>query len=183
MSEEVLYEDEKIKAFVPEKTFCKGHIIIEPKTDVESVQEMEEKDFLHLIYGSSFASTALFENLQAHGTNIILGTGGPLKKGGELKAHAIARWQDDGKKLLWTPKKIDDGEMTEVAGKIKDKMDMQGVASEKEVVDLDKKPEKIESSKKAVEEKYKEKVEKTVSEEKKTEEDESYLVKQLRRIP
>ncbi|HII71816.1 TPA: HIT family protein [Candidatus Woesearchaeota archaeon] len=208
----VLYEDEKIVAFVPQKPFVKGHIVVRPKEEQGKIQEMDEKDFGHLIYGASFAATALFENLQAHGTNIIMNTGsqiGENKKG--LKVDVLARWAEDGLKLMWTPKKIPDGEMQDIASKIKDKIPVPGVKKEKEVLNLDeKKIERIEETvgkdtkkghreEKAKEEDKKETPEKkkeeskdkntatkeTKKEERKdTDEDkESYLVKQLKRMP
>ncbi len=205
-----LYEDEEIIAYVPSKPLLKGHIIVESKKEEPSVQEMEEKDFQHLVYGASFAATALFENLAAQGTNIIINTGGKLKKRKEgMKAHVLARMIDDGAKLMWTPKEIPEPEMKQIQEKIKDKCGMLGIKKkEKEVINLDKKKiEKVETEIKRDEKKKKEetnkepaiseqKAEKRTEKEKKSEiketkkeenkneeKEESYLIKQLRRLP
>ena len=204
----ILYEDDKMVAFVPERPFTKGHIVIQNKEGQDKIEDMDEKDFQHLIYGSSFAATALFENLQSHGTNIIMNTGGQLKKnGGPLKIDVLSRMGDDGLKLMWTPKKFADAEMDDVMNKIKSKTGMIGVAKKKkEVLDLDNK--KVETIPGAIGEEVeaKSEIEDDKKTEKKTEEDpkeelkteekipepknevkeekeESYLIKQLKRLP
>jgi histidine triad (HIT) family protein len=210
----ILYEDEKVVAVIPEKPATKGHIQIISKQHHENLQDIEDKDVEQMFYSASFSATALFENLQAQGTNIIANTGGALKKGGHFHIHAIARNPDDGLNFLWQPKKMPEEEMARVQGKIKDKCDMIGVAKkEKEVVDLDKKPEKLESSeekdscqcekpcgkdkgpeapdsegKKELpseeEQRYKKAGEDKKQPEKTGEEkEENYLIKQLRRMP
>ncbi len=181
----ILYSDIKMKAFVPETPFLKGHIIVKPVDDKKSIQEIEEKEFLHLMYGASFAATALFENLQAHGTNIIMDTGSLLKPGRIIHADVLARFEDDGKDLLWKPKKFSEGEMKEVQERIKDKTDMMDIEKKKEIIDMDnkevKKVEQVLGEKKKPEP---EKKENEPNNEKKEEpEEESYLVKQLRRLP
>ncbi len=219
-----LYEDGKIIAEVPDKMLGKGHIIVSSKEKCGNIQEISAKDFHHLIYGSSFAATALFENLDAHGTNIILSTGNALEKEEiALKIDVLARWGDDGLNLLWKPKQMAQEELDGVAKQIKNKADMIGIEKKNdEVVDLDKKPEQLEPEESKKEEKNVEtnkderekenKKEKTEIEKKKDsskngkgikenkednkknnkddkketvkeKEEESYLIKQLRRVP
>ena len=142
--ENVLYEDEKLAVVFPEKTLTKGHLQIIPKEHKTTLQDYEDKDTEHLFYAASFTATALFENLQAHGTNIIANTGSRLNPNTHFHIDVIARWADDKINFLWTPKKLPEEEMKSVQGMIKDKTDMIGIEQKKkEPIILDKKPEKI----------------------------------------
>jgi histidine triad (HIT) family protein len=196
----LLYEDEKLVAVVPEKPLAKGHVVVVAKEHHANIQDVEDKELQHLFYAASFGATALFENLGAHGTNILFNTGGQLKQDGHFHIDVLARWSEDKLNFLWTPNQLPEDELKSIQGKIKDKCDMLGVEKkDKEVVDLDKKPEKLESGgDKAPEEttkelaEEKEKVEKQEKGEQKKEikegkagkkDKESYLIKQLRRMP
>ena len=196
-----IYEDEKLVAVIPEKPITKGHIQIISKEHCDTLQDICDKDAEHLFYAASFAATSLFENMGAQGTNIIANTGSTIKKGGHFHINAIARNPEDGLNFLWQPKQLPEPEMKDIQGKIKDKCDFIGVEKkEKKVVNLDKPVEKLdEAPSKDVEEKEtsEEEVKDVPSEEeqvykkkerddreKKMEEDkESYLVRQLRRLP
>ncbi|MFC1741038.1 HIT family protein [Nanoarchaeota archaeon] len=136
----VVYEDKTVMAIVPDRPLTKGHIRVVPKVACESIQELDDNELQHLFYTASFSATSLFENLQAEGTNIIMNTGGKLKKGGEFHIDVLARKQGDSLNFLWTPKKLEEPEMKAMQEKIKDACDMIGVEKkEEEVLDLDKK--------------------------------------------
>lgn len=164
----VLYEDEKLIVVVPERPICKGHIQVIAKQHHNSLQDIEDKDVEHLFYAASFGATALFEGLEAHGTNIIANTGGQLKKGGHFHIDVIARKNDDSLNFLWKPKKLEESEMEGAQGKIKDKTAMIGVEKKKkEVLDLDKKEvERLEPGKPKKEEPEKDKKESEPKDEK-----------------
>jgi histidine triad (HIT) family protein len=208
-----VYEDDNLVAIVPEKPATKGHIQVIAKKHLANMQEAGEKELEHIFYAASFAASSLFETLEAHGTNIIANTGGMLKKDGHFHLDIIARKNNDSLNFMWTPKKLPEEEMKSVQGKIKDKADMIGIAKKKEVFDLDrkerekveqhpeenkeKKEEKEQAKEKSAEEAAKPKKtpeekdklsEKTYEENKEKkdsagEDNESYLIKQLRRIP
>ncbi|MBW2972739.1 HIT family protein [Candidatus Woesearchaeota archaeon] len=199
----MIYEDETLIAAAPAKTATDGHIQVIAKKHHKNIQETDNNELEHLFYTASFAASSLFETLQAHGTNIVANTGSLLKGDSHFHIDVIARKSDDGLNLLWQPKKMSEDEMKEVQNKIKDKCDMIGVQKKnKEVVELDRKPEKLETSEEKPPDKTSEPGgetrEKLPSEEEQrykkspkggkkkedTEEDkESYLVKQLRRLP
>jgi histidine triad (HIT) family protein len=136
----IIYEDEKIVAVVPQNSLTKGHIKVIPKKHFESMQDIDDKEIEHLYYAASFAATSLFENLQAEGTNIIANTGGELKKGEHFHIDVLARKGDDDLNFLWTPQKHPEEELKAVAAKIKDKCDLiQAGGGKREVLDMDKK--------------------------------------------
>jgi diadenosine tetraphosphate (Ap4A) HIT family hydrolase len=143
----LLYEDENLVAIVPEKPITKGHIQVIAKKHHKNAQEIDDKKLEHLFYAASFSATALFENLGAQGTNLLTNTGSMLKEEGHFHIDVIARKSEDNLNFLWKPKKLAEEELKQVQAKIKDKCDMIGVEKkEKEVVDLDKRPEKLESA-------------------------------------
>lgn len=143
-SDSIVYEDEKLVIVVPEKVVCKGHFQVIPKEHKTSFQDYSDTDVEHFFYAASFAATALFENLQAHGTNIIANTGGELNNKTHFHIDVIARWGDDKLNFLWTPQQQSEDALKSMQSKIKDKADLIGVAKKKkEIVDLDKGPEKL----------------------------------------
>ncbi|MBT5021482.1 HIT family protein [Candidatus Woesearchaeota archaeon] len=206
MSDEIkgekLYEDDLVVAVIPEKPAVKGHIQILTKKKYPCFEKIPNKEIEHLFYTASFASTALFENLQPGGTNILFDTGSLFNEDEQrLVINILARNPDDGLNFLWNPKQLAEPDMNQAQEKIKDKCSMIGVDEKKpEVLDLDKqKPETIggtkdggakgdvnDADKPAIpieEDKY-EKEYKCKQKEKEVKEDkESYLVRQLRRVP
>jgi len=185
----ILYEDEQLIAVVPEKPITNGHIQIITKKHHKKIQDIENKELQLAFYASSFAASSLFENLEAHGTNIITNTGGFIKEKGHFHIDVIARKTGDDLNFVWKPNRFSDEEIKQAQDKIKDKCDLIGVEKkEKQVLDLDNKQvqelepvKKIEKPESAKEEKYNKETGKTKDE---IEEDkESYLVKQLRRMP
>lgn len=196
--ENVLYEDDVIAAIIPERPCTKGHIQVISKKHNQNIEEIDEKEFQHLVYASSFSATALFENLGAQGTNLIMNTGSIIKPQGHMHMDVIARNPDDGLNFMWAPKKASEEELKSVVSKIKDKTDIIGVEKkEKKVLDLDqKKVEKIGEEKRDEKKgtvdsgaeteggkEYKKNYESDASKKDIEECKESYLIRQLRRIP
>jgi diadenosine tetraphosphate (Ap4A) HIT family hydrolase len=198
---EVLYEDDLVVAVIPEKPAVKGHIQILTKKKYSCFEKIPDKEIEHLFYTASFASTALFENLQPGGTNILFDTGSLFNEDEQrLVINILARNPDDGLNFLWNPKQLQEPEMNQAQEKIKDKCSMIGVEVKKqEVLDLDKqKPETVggtndgtsgdvkDANKPAApieEDKYEKEYKCKYKEKEVTEDKESYLVKQLRRVP
>jgi histidine triad (HIT) family protein len=190
----LIYEDNNVLALVPERQAIAGHVQVMPKKHHKKMQDIEDKELEHAFYAASFAASALFEGFEAHGTNIMANTGSQLKEGGHFHIDVLARRQGDDLNLIWKPNKLPEEEMDEVHKKIKDKCDLIGKKKQKEIIDLDKKNvEKIgiEESKKNKEPTDDNKENKKEAKEDKKEDKrqypdedrESYLIKQLKRMP
>ncbi len=196
----LLYEDDKVIVVIPADPITKGHVQVISKEHHDNIQGIEDKDVEHIFYAASFSATALFENLEAHGTNIIANSGSLLKKGGHFHIDVIARKNDDKLNFIWTPKKLPEEELKAAQGKIKDKCDLIGHEQKNEVVDLDKKPEKLGLGEENVPEqdagKGDEREEKPADKDDKEDDkkpekssepsgqdNENYMIKQLRRMP
>lgn len=88
---EKLYEFEDMSVEIPKKIAAKGHTYTKGKKPV---------DFFYLC---NFASSAAFELLGAHGSNIII-----EDTDGGMSGHVIPRVSNDGLNFMWTPNKMDD---------------------------------------------------------------------------
>ena len=121
---DVIYEDEKVLCVIPENSLTKGHLIIYSKTEEKYIEKLSNEESAHLFFTASFASTAVFEGLGAHATNILLKSGeSDDNPKGLLEVHVLPRWQDDHlKQINWQPKPAS-YDLDSVAKKIKDKAD------------------------------------------------------------
>lgn len=100
-----VYEDEKSLVILPEKSLCKGHLVVQSKEEEKQFDKLGEESASHLFYVASYASTAVFEGLRAHGSNIILKTGKSQdNEEGKLEIHILPRFGED--KVEVTPKPL-----------------------------------------------------------------------------
>lgn len=112
----VVYEDASLVAVLPSKPAAVGHIKILPKNHFSKIEEMEDTLVEDLFFLANFASSSVFEALQAHGTNIILN-----ETDNHLSIDVIPRKEGDNMNFLWQPKQIEPEEMDEIEKKISDK--------------------------------------------------------------
>lgn len=92
----VVYEDEKALVTFPEKSLCKGHLVVHSKNEQKTFEKLDEESASHLFYVASYCSTAVFEGLGAHGSNIILKTGESQdNEDGKLHIHILPRFSED----------------------------------------------------------------------------------------
>ncbi|MBN1274907.1 hypothetical protein JXA12_01265 [Candidatus Woesearchaeota archaeon] len=155
----IIYEDKLVTATLPEKPATKGHVhALAAKTSIEALSEQE---CAHLLSLASFTANALFEQVGASGTNIILTD----LEG--VRASILARTDDDGLSLQWQPQQLSQEEMDSIAARIKDRCDYIGHEEESQTQPAPK-PQRQERAEEKEEEK------KPVK---------NYLLKQLDRTP
>ena len=136
----VLYADPKAVVTLPNYPQSQGHLEVRSPIEPSLIENLSEEDCAHLFYVASYAATAVFEGLGAHGTNIILKTGKSSDNPeGELVIHIIPRTPDDGLNFMWTPKSGAANE--QIASKLRDRFFYITYKPKKEkVIDLDKYP-------------------------------------------
>ena len=149
-----------------EKGATSGHIRF-------TLKSRKPEDIALVGFCANVASSLLFERMQAQGSNIIMNL---TREGGTI--DVLARRENDGLDLLWTPK--DPGAINEVQERIKNKTFMIGKdrGAQKSVEQQDNVI--IGQSTNGNKIHAKVTIEKT---EGLSEEEEDYLVKQLHRIP
>lgn len=118
----VVYEDEQVLCIAPKKTYGKAHLVIYSKIQEKEVKKLNQEQSAHLFFTASFASTALFEGLKCHATNIILKSGqAPDNPSERLAVHVFGRWDKDGLEAInWEPKQTQK-DLTPLQKKLKDK--------------------------------------------------------------
>ncbi len=159
----IVYEDERIFAYIPEKVAVPGHIIVAPKTHYPIIEQVPDDIIESLFNTANKLSLIIFELFQAEGTNIFVQNG---TAAGQIVAHTVVhilpRKHKDSLSLEWASKEFSEDEMSTVALLIKEK-------AEKIVFEKEKaKPIEV----KETAEEIKERADET-----------NYLIKQLERIP
>ena len=141
-----IYEDEKTLCVVPHNPQCIGHLVVYSNEEKELFEALDAESASHMFFVASFCSTAVYEGLGAHGSNIILKTGvSDDNPDGKLCIHILPRFSEDGIDVL--PKPIPaKPNFDDIAAKIKDKTFMieyelkeAKKPKEKEVINLDSK--------------------------------------------
>ncbi|MBW3004146.1 HIT family protein [Candidatus Woesearchaeota archaeon] len=156
--EQVIYEDEKLIAFLPKTAVAEGQITVVPKQHYRIFEEVPDAEVEHLFNVSNKLSALVFEVLGVHGTNIIVHNGTPGQEVPHFSINIIPRTEGDGLNLDWKPEKFSDDDMQGFELLLKD-----GLKEKKE----EEKKEELEDI---------EKIEKEEGEE-------NYLIKQLERMP
>ncbi len=117
----LIYEDEKSLCISKKESICPGHFIIYSKEEKEKIENLSNESMQHLFFLASFAATASFEGLKAHGTNIILKSGISDDNDGMIKIHVIPRFPEDKLNFLLNPLE-NKPDLIKIGKKIKDEM-------------------------------------------------------------
>ncbi|MBD3313389.1 HIT domain-containing protein [Candidatus Woesearchaeota archaeon] len=160
-----IYEDDKVVVIPHDKPATEGHVLVIPKEHYAIIEQVPDYIVSHAFSIANKMSVALFESLNAQGTNIIVNNG---VAAGQESAHffinVIARREGDGMDFQWRPKQLGEEEMSTIELQIKEQTKSVGeFQQEKEKpIEMQTKTRKISSG---------------------TEEKENYLLKRFRKIP
>jgi len=162
---EMIFQDEDLFIFVAESAVAPGQITLIPK-DHYPIYEQTSKKLLRKISDIiSKLSVAVFDGLQVHGTNILIQNGlGAGQTTPHFSIQIIPRTAADGLDLHWNPQKIEEYDLDDSMIQIQDLTE--GVTVE----DHDKETIVIQGKK-----------EEAVLE--KSDDEENYLLKSLRKRP
>ena len=115
-SDDVVYEDEQVLVVAPVRAENKAHLVVYSKVEPKLIENLSQDESSHLFFAGSFASTAIFEGMGCHATNIILKSGvSDDNKDGQLSLHVF------GLKINWQADQNMDG-LDQVEKEIKDEM-------------------------------------------------------------
>ena len=116
-----VYEDPMVLAVLDINPATNGHVIVMPKSHYNSLYEMPQQEYLHMMSIAWAVSYALLVSRGA--TNVDLVYTQELSKGTFTPhplIHAIPRYKDDTVNYVWQPQKVEDGELEEIASAVRD---------------------------------------------------------------
>ena len=154
----LIYEDEVCFSILHESPAVPGHSLVIPKKHSTIFEETDDDIVKHIFVVANKISSAIFDTIGAHGTNIIVNNGHAAgQELPHLVVHVLPRKEGDGLNFEWQPKQSSPEEL-------KTTLSMMSVYAEHIYSGKDKLPEvKVKNSPKPS--------------------GEDYLVKGLRRIP
>ncbi|PLW80735.1 hypothetical protein C0585_01155 [Candidatus Woesearchaeota archaeon] len=154
----IIYDDPVCKAFLHEAPANKGHAIIIPNNHYTIFEEVPDNELEHMFIVANRVSVSVFETLGAHGTNILINNG--PSAGQDLNhfiINVIPRFENDGVNLDWEMKQADPNSLKQTKELISENADKIFYGND------DKEPVSFDN--------------------KKLDNNESLMVKELRRIP
>lgn len=98
----LLYEDDKVAAYLEPYPASIGHTVIAPKEHFAIVEQVPDFIMGHMLVISNKISVALFESLNVAGTNILIQNGIEAgQKHPHFCVHIIPRIENDNIELQW----------------------------------------------------------------------------------
>jgi histidine triad (HIT) family protein len=129
-----VYEDDSILAVLDVNGANPGHCFVLPKNHYPIIEQVPDPEIAKLFQVANKISSAIFENLGVHGTNLFVTNGVPAGQTvAHFMIHVIPRTENDGINLQWQPKQLTEEEMSTVELKIKEQTkNIGGFKTEKE---------------------------------------------------
>ncbi|MFH1248840.1 MAG: HIT family protein [archaeon] len=111
----IVYEDNKIIAFLDINPVNPGHTLVVPKTHIDNLGEMDN-DSVNIVFNEARdIANIIMKAMNAPGFNLMVNN---KKAAGQLidhvHVHIIPRFEGDGYEH-WHGKKLDDGEMKRIS--------------------------------------------------------------------
>ena len=101
----LIYEDELCFAILHENPSAIGHVMVIPVKHAAIIEELDDKSVERMFVVANKVSSAIFDTIGAHGTNILLNNGHDA--GQELPhviVHVFPRRENDSINFEWSPK-------------------------------------------------------------------------------
>ncbi|HIH38222.1 HIT family protein [Candidatus Woesearchaeota archaeon] len=120
----IIYEDTVVLGILDINPANKGHVLIIVKNHYPDTITTPEDEFVSVMAATKMIAKATITALGADAYNIIINNG---KASGQviphLHVHIVPRFPDDGLHLEWPHKKYAEGEIDEIAGKIRGELE------------------------------------------------------------
>ncbi|MDI6738492.1 MAG: HIT family protein [Nanoarchaeota archaeon] len=130
-----VYEDSDCMAILDIHPANKGHLLLFPKKHYAMMAQVPDDEAGKLFAVANKLSKAVFDGLNAAGSNIIAGNGAIA---GQRAPHAlvniIPRFEGDKVAIGWNPVEVDENEFEPIAAKIKAKMPAEKKEAPKPVI-------------------------------------------------
>ncbi len=166
----VLYRDNDVIVALRDAVVVPGQITVFPLQHYTIFEQVPDTILEKCAVAANKVSVAVFEQLGAQGTNILVQNGlGAGQKIPHVALEIIPRQEKDNVPLQWEPKQIMEDEMEMVFHTLKEGMEQKDVPAQQE---QEKERTSVESHSEGKEEKKKHE-----------DKGENYLLKQIRRLP
>jgi len=110
----VLYEDEKVFVMLAPDPATAGHVLVLPKEHAAILEQVPDLVVAELFKVANKVGVAIFEAFGAQGTNVLVQNGPAAgQKQNHVLLHVLARFENDGLQLTWTPKQASDDELAQ----------------------------------------------------------------------
>jgi histidine triad (HIT) family protein len=118
---EELYSDDKVVAVLHLKPAAPGQILLFTREHYSIMEQVPDFVMSHVLNVVNKLSIAMFETINAQGTNIIIENGVAAGQGiPHFAVSIVPRYENDGLRLEWQPKKVSEEEMDVVLAQIKE---------------------------------------------------------------
>jgi len=142
-----IYEDGDCIAILDINPANLGHVLILPKEHYQIITQVPEETLAVMTRVSKAVSTALFNSLEVHGTNLLVQNGPAAdQKAPHFLMHVIPRFEEDGLNFGWQPKKISEEDMDRVFNKLTEKPILIGTIKQKPIEEKEKEKVKEDSN-------------------------------------
>lgn len=118
-----VYEDDTVLAVLDIRPANPGHTLVFPKQHAEVLATIPQPLLLHLFSVANKLGVAVYEGVQAQGTNIFVANGAVAgQTAPHVLIHVIPRFENDAVQMQWEGKKVDETELDRVLEKIRKKI-------------------------------------------------------------
>lgn len=118
-----IYEDEEFNVILDNGPASYGHALVIPKQHFDNVYTMDEATGGKAYVLASKAAKVMKNELECDGINILQNN---EEAAGQtvfhFHMHVIPRYKNDTVNLGWTPGRMDDAQISELLGKLKNKI-------------------------------------------------------------
>ncbi len=115
----VVYEDEKVMAFLDIKPANVGHTLVIPKKHYNNILDVDEEDLKAMIVVVKKISEAIATILEPDGINVLQNNNPAAGQEIEhIHFHIIPRWENDEVTIKWKHHELNDAE--EIAKKLRE---------------------------------------------------------------
>lgn len=142
--EGVVYASDNVAIIIPDEAITQGHLVIVPVNHYPILEAVPNDVLSEMFVVANKTGMAIFESIGAQGTNILIQNG--IAAGQEsphVMLHVIPRKENDGLDFQWTPKQMNEEEMSTIELKIKEQIEINKTSEKKEGIVENKKKETI----------------------------------------
>lgn len=117
----LVYEDDKVIAFLHPEPACEGHLVIMPKEHFVIIEQVPDYIVAHMFHVANKLSVAAFDALNALGTNILIQNGTAAgQKTNHVSINVLPRTEGDALDFTWNPKQLSQEEMSTIELQMKE---------------------------------------------------------------